>query len=97
LEINAFSREILGRNILFEKTSISTTTTSTTTTIIIIINGLSSSYGGFNIYTRKMKYGSKNFTSGGLYEKHAVATWCPENQISIRFFTQGNQENTAPR
>ena len=32
-----------------------------------------------------MKYGSKKFRSGGLREKHAVATWNLGNHLSIRF------------
>jgi hypothetical protein len=30
-------------------------------------------------------YKSKKFKSGGLHEKHAVATWRLENHLSIRF------------
>jgi len=29
-----------------------------------------------------MKYGSKKFKSGGLHEKHAVATWSLGNHLS---------------
>jgi len=32
-----------------------------------------------------MKYGSKEFKSGGLHEKHGVATWSVGNHLSIRF------------
>ena len=39
-----------------------------------------------------MKYRSKKFKSGGLHEKHIVATWCLGNRLSIRLQTQGNQE-----
>jgi len=31
-----------------------------------------------------MKQGSKKFKSGGLHEKHAVATWSLGNHLSIR-------------
>jgi hypothetical protein len=31
-----------------------------------------------------MNYGSKKFKSGGLHEKHAVATWSLGNHFSIR-------------
>jgi hypothetical protein len=34
------------------------------------------------------------FTSGGLHEKHVVATW---NHLSICLKTQGNQEKPVPR
>jgi len=37
-----------------------------------------------------MKSGSKKFKSGGLHEKHAVATWSLENHLTIRL---GNQAN----
>jgi len=30
-----------------------------------------------------MKYGSKKFKSGGIHEKHAVATWSLGNHLSI--------------
>jgi hypothetical protein len=32
-----------------------------------------------------MKQESKKFRSGGLHEKHAVATWSLENRLSILF------------
>ena len=32
-----------------------------------------------------MKQGSKKFKSGGLHEKHVVATWNLGNRLSIRF------------
>jgi len=30
-----------------------------------------------------MEYGSKKFKLGGLHAKHAVATWCLGNHLSI--------------
>jgi hypothetical protein len=36
------------------------------------------------IYTN-VKQGSKKFKSGGLYEKHAVATWSLGNHLRIHF------------
>jgi hypothetical protein len=42
-------------------------------------------------------YKSKKFKSGGLHEKHAVATWSLGNHLSIRLWTQGNQEKPVPR
>jgi hypothetical protein len=35
------------------------------------------------------------FRSGGLHEKHVVATWNLGNHLSIRLQTQGNQEKTC--
>jgi hypothetical protein len=32
-----------------------------------------------------MKHVSKKFKSGGLHEKHVVATWSLGNHLSIRF------------
>ena len=32
----------------------------------------------------------RKFKSGGLHEKHAVATWSLGNHLSIRFWTQEN-------
>ena len=37
------------------------------------------------------------FKSGGLHEKHAVATWSLGNHLSFRLETQGNQEKTVSR
>jgi hypothetical protein len=37
------------------------------------------------------------FTSGGLHEKHVVATWNFGNHLSICYYTQGNQEKTVQR
>jgi len=42
-----------------------------------------------------MKYNMKlvttRFKSGGLHEKHVVATWNVGNRLSICLYTQGNQ------
>jgi len=35
---------------------------------------------------------TRKFKSGGLREKHVVATWKLWNHLSIRLQTQGNQE-----
>jgi len=43
-----------------------------------------------------MKYGSKKFKSGGLHEKHVVATWSLGNRLSICLHIQGNQEKPVP-
>ena len=54
--------------------------------------GLSS--GGCGYFTRKqnMKLVTTKFKSGGLHEKHVVATWNLGNHLSICLKTQGNQE-----
>jgi len=46
------------------------------------------------------KYGKKvtrKFKSGGLHERHVVATWKLENHPSIRLQTEGNQEKSVSR
>ena len=35
--------------------------------------------------------------SGGIYEKHVVATWNFRNHLSICFWAQGNQKNPVSR
>jgi len=40
-----------------------------------------------------MKLVATKFKSGGLHEKHVVATWSIENHLSICFQAQENQEN----
>ena len=37
------------------------------------------------------------FKSGGLHEKHVEATWKGGNHLSIRSWTQGNQEKPMSR
>ena len=51
--------------------------------------------GGSGCFTCKqnMKLVTTKFKSGGLHEKHVVATWNLENHLSICFWAQGNQEN----
>jgi len=44
-----------------------------------------------------MKSVANNFKSGGLHEKHVVATWNLGNHPSICLQTQGNQEKPALR
>jgi len=41
---------------------------------------------------QNMKLVTKKFKSGGLHEKHVVATWNFRNHLSICFQAQGNQE-----
>ena len=40
---------------------------------------------------------TRKFKSGGLHEKHVVATWKLGNHLSIRLQTQGNQEKPVSR
>ena len=44
-----------------------------------------------------MKLVTNKFKSGGLHEKHVVATWNLGNHLSICLQTQGNQENPVSR
>jgi len=37
------------------------------------------------------------FKSGGLHEKHVVATWNVGSRLSICFWAQGNQEKPVSR
>ena len=39
-----------------------------------------------------MKLVTTKFKSGGLHEKHVVATWNLGNHLSVCFQAQGNQE-----
>jgi len=58
------------------------------TIIIIIIAlftaiGLSPGGSGYFTSTQNMKLVTTKFNSGGLHEKHVVATWNLENHLSI--------------
>ena len=44
-----------------------------------------------------MKLVNTKFKSGGLHEKHVVATWNLGNHLSIFLQTQGNQEKPVSR
>jgi len=44
-----------------------------------------------------MKLVTNKFKSGGLHEKHVVATWNVGNRLSICLWTQGNQEKPVSR
>jgi len=59
--------------------------------IIIIIIGLL--LGGSDYFTciQNMKLVTTKIKSGGLHEKHVVATWNLGNYLSICFYAQGNQ------
>ena len=44
-----------------------------------------------------MKMVNTKFKTGGLHEKHVVATWNLGNHLSICLYTQGNQEKPVSR
>jgi len=50
----------------------------------------------FYIYT-KYEIGTNRFKSGGLHEKHVVATWNLGDHLSICLYTQGKQEKPVSR
>ena len=55
--------------------------------IIIIITAIGLSPGGSGYFTciQNMKLVTNKFKSGGLHEKHVVATWNVGNHLSICF------------
>ena len=55
--------------------------------------------GGRGYFTciQNMKLVTTEFKSGGLHEKHVVATWNLGNHLSICLQTQGNQEKNVSR
>ena len=64
---------------------------------IFIAIGLSSSGSGYFTCILNMKLVTNKFKSGGLHEKHVVATWSLGNHLSICLWTQGNQEKPVSR
>ena len=68
-------------------------------TIIIIINltaiGLSPGGSGYFTCIQNMKLVTNKFKSGGLQERHVVATWNDGNHLSICLYTQGNPRKTC--
>ena len=55
--------------------------------------GLSPGGSGYFTCKQNMKLVTTKFKSGGLNEKHVVATWNVGNHLSICFWAQGNREN----
>ena len=51
--------------------------------IIIIAIGLSPGGSGYFTCIQNMKFVTTKFKSGGLHEKHVVATWNLGNHLSI--------------
>ena len=52
--------------------------------------------GHFTYYDKRQLV-TTGFKSGGLHEKHVEATWKGGNHLSIRSWTQGNQEKPVLR
>ena len=50
---------------------------------------------GYFTCKQNMKLVTTKFKSGGLHEKHVVATWNLGNHLSICFWAQGNQKKTC--
>ena len=46
---------------------------------------------------QNIKLVTTKFKSGGLHEKHVVATWNLGNHLSIYFWAQGNHEKPVSR
>jgi len=59
--------------------------------------GLSPGGSGYFTCVQNMKSATTEFKSGGLHEKHVVATWNVGNRLSICLQTQGNQEKPVSR
>jgi len=55
--------------------------------------------GGSGYFTciQNMKLVTNKFKSGGIHEKHVVASWNFGNHLSICFWAQGNQEKLVSR
>ena len=52
---------------------------------------------GYFTCIQNMKLVTNKFKSGGLHEKHVVATWNLGNHLSICLQTQGNQEKPVSK
>ena len=59
--------------------------------------GLLPAGSGYFTCKQNMKFVTTKFKSGGLHEKHVVATWNLGNHLSICFSAQGNQEKPVSR
>ena len=58
---------------------------------------LSPGDSGYFTCKQNMKSVNTKFKSGGLNEKHVVATWNFGNHLSICFWAQGNEEKPVSR
>jgi len=59
--------------------------------------GLLPGSSGYFTCIQNMKLVTTRFKSGGLHEKHVVATWNLRNHLNICLYTQGNQEKPVSR
>ena len=67
--------------------------------IIYLFTAIGLIPGGSGYFTCKqnMKSVTTKFKSGGLNDKHVVATWNLGNRLSICLYAQGNQEKPVSR
>ena len=67
--------------------------------IYILFTAIGLSPGGSGYFTCKqnMKLVITKFNSGGLHEKHVVATWNRGNRLSVCLQAQGNQEKPVTK
>ena len=65
----------------------------------IFITAIGLLLGGSGYFTCKQntKLITTKFKSGGLHEKHVVATWNLRNHLSICFYAQGNLEKPVSK
>jgi hypothetical protein len=63
-------------------------------TAIVLSPGGSGYFTCTQIWKKKV---TREFKSGGPHERHVVATWKLGNRLSIRLYTQGNQEKPVSR
>ena len=59
--------------------------------------GLSPGGSGYFTCKQNMKSVTTKFKSGGLHEKHVVATWNVGNRLSVYLSAQGNREKPVSR
>ena len=64
---------------------------------LFIAIGLLLGGSGYPTCKQNMKLFNNKFKSGGLREKHVVATWNVGNHLSICLLAKGNQENPVSR
>ena len=83
--ITAGSREVPGRNACDRDIHIYNNNNNNNNIFIYLFTaiGLSPGGGGYFTRTQNMKLVTKKFKSGGLHEKHVVATWNVGNHLSI--------------
>ena len=67
--------------------------------LLLLLTAIGLLPGGSGYFTCKqnMKLFTTRFKSGGLHEKHVVATWNVGNRLSICLQTQGNREKPVSR